>query len=430
MSRSRSSRDGNEEEESAELDQEKGKMRRFFAVLKKGTKMPREFLYSITHLPPSVQEYFDDTTRNPDFYEKCANIILKQTSTVEGTVWPLALFVLFLVALVLLLIAIGVYGVIGKKNAWLDWFYLKTQHAPPIPQEIIDKSQSMNASILDMVTETSKEVADGIRDVSIKSLFKILDLAGVGGIVKTVFMLTFVQITGRLIYYKFGKDDGKKLQTFLSGIEYFMLVVSLALILNVYAIDRDWAQQRTVVAGMAFLIWVFSSELMARKIFSWIIGYLVRPDSDTAVKAYKILQSKDWARSKEQSEAFMRMKEELEKACMEFTEGYGLRSKTHAETVIKPKPCAGQQPNKRIFTSLAGLQMEGGGIIQTMVFRLTQIVSQVFGMGGVEGLRPPNKKQHKGAELNALRKDQQMRSLSIQEQKELENSDTEEIKFN
>jgi hypothetical protein len=175
---------------------------------------------------------------------------------------------------------------------------------------------------------------------------------------------------------------------------------------------------------MAFLVWIFSSELMARKIFSWVVSYLVRPKSDYVVESYKILQSKHWSLSKKESESFIRMKDELKHACFEFKEGRVLRSKTHTETYIIPKPRIGQNPNKRVFTSLAGLQLEGGGMISSVVLRLAQTISQMFGMGGVKGLRT----RYQGRELDALRKDQKkMRFLTPEEEKEFNSLDTEEM---
>jgi hypothetical protein len=403
-----------ENKEEGETHKEHAFKKKLFAILKEGKTLPETFLYSISHLPESVQKYFHDSKKNHDFYEKSARIILTHFNAVgEGSILlrRMAIFFITLVIIVGLLIWVGIVGVMRKKEAWIDFIGLKLFSTPKFSKDVIDKTQATSKSVLDMTIASTQTAANLSQETAKELITYVLDAIQVGNTIKTVMLIKFAAISSKIIYYKFVKKESK-FELIISNIEMFLYFIVLAVLLNVYVIYKDSIRQREYIAIGAFIILMFLTNTMAELFYRKFIEYTINPDN-SFVEAEKMILPKNWAQSTKDRESFMKLRRELEKACIDTKCGITTRSKQYAEVYFTPK--AGQKPK---VESIRELMMEGGNYISKGFLWIFRSMSLFFIRGSKK--HEEELKHPKSRELESILRDDYERLEKLEQKSVLE----------
>jgi hypothetical protein len=334
--------------------------RSLIAYLKKGVKsLPSTFLYSIKHLPESVQEYMKRSKKDDEFYGKAAEIILKRENSLGG---PLVIakvfaFVTFLYTIILGVLWAGLYKYASSKNTTIqkieDFFY--GEEDAPIPVHFARETEETAKSLWDSITNIIKSTSESQARVfaeSAKEIFNtLMEKSGLPSILYNALTASFVFIVSNLIYTLFIRKSPLGFCESIFKLISFSITLAILLQINYY--DKDILKRRTIQYFALFLIVISVSTTLTRWMFGMCIGLIINPQENRLTEMYQILMDPETWSNESKRESYLEMRKALLAARHEVYEKPITRSdvtqgKQPVVTITPPKKPTAQRSYKSL----------------------------------------------------------------------------------
>lgn len=352
-----------EQEKDIKLTQQKTPKkseRSLIAYLKKGVKsLPSTFLYSVKHLPESVQEYMKRSNKDDEFYGKAAEIILKRENSLGGPVViaKVFAFVTFLYTIILGVLWAGLYKYASSKNTTIqkieDFFY--GEEDAPIPVHFARETEETAKSIWDTITNIIKSTSESQARVfaeSAKEIFNtLMEKSGLPSILYNALTASFVYIVYNLIYTLFIRKSPLGFCESIFKLISFSITLAIFLQINYY--DKDILKRRTIQYFALFLIVISVSTTLTRWMFGMCIGLIINPQENRLTEMYQILMDPETWSNDSKRTAYLEMRKALLAARLEVYENPITRSMSAQKTqpvitVTPPKKQTAQQAYKSL----------------------------------------------------------------------------------
>lgn len=376
--------------------------RSLIAYLKKGVKsLPSTFLYSVKHLPESVQEYMKRSKKDDEFYGKAAEIILKRENSLGGPVViaKVFAFVTFLYTIILGVLWAGLYKYASSKNTTIqkleDFFY--GEEDAPIPVHFARETEETAKSIWDTITNLIKSTSESQARVfaeSAKEIFNtLMEKSGLPSILYNALTGSFVFIVSNLIYTLFIRKSPLGFCESIFKLISFSITLAILLQINYY--DKDILKRRTIQYFALFLIVISVSTTLTRWMFGMCIGLIINPQENRLTEMYQILMDPETWSNDSKRTAYLDMRNALLAARHEVYEKPITRSdKTQGKqpvvTITPPKKPTAQRSykslkhvsieTKNMFIRLFGWVLTSAGSLFGRQYNIEQLQENAKGL--------------------------------------------------